>query len=448
MTWTFPKFAHILRPYMPENINGKLNQDKCVRTLFSKITSDPEKFAKDVLDSITSLRPYFTGKIGLGSIAPKIISRLNKDNFVLYLTNFSEDAKSEIAKQVKQLDPNQVIYKTTVPTIITKIFVEILLNATGNKNNENKKNNLSNRAIEGEKKFYLPKTVLDQQFDSVFREIDSSKLEICSDNCIHVFALKTGSYPLTYDSLITLLLNNLGRYVFSRLRWEHMCKNGNSETIGLYARRELKKILSNQVLTNNKLLGELLIYIFLEHVEEAPKLLTQVEFDNNNIQSDGIFLKINNNCCQYIVGSTEIYDVISKGIDESLLQIGKLENSTNVSPIKLIDSGYLNMLVDDDTYKQLAKVLIPQDGKSELIRSYGIFIGYSFTNIKKLLAMPKKDADKKFEEQLYKDMKSASKYLSKEISKSGLQQRSFYVFMLPFSRAEKDGNDIIKNILD
>lgn len=449
MKWTFPKLAKILKPFMPENRTGKLNQDQCVRILFAQMTNNPEKFTQDVLDPMTSLRQYYSGSSGLRGIAPKIVSCLDKDNFEQYLESFTDSAKSNIAKKIKKIDPDSDIYKTTMASTVTKLFLGILDATNSKQNNENKKNTSTNR-VEDRNNFYLVKTVLDQKFDDVFTEIDSSKLGVYNDNGIHIFGLKTDTYPLRYDDLTTLLLENLGRYVFSRLSWGHMQSDGNLETIGIFARKRLKKQLKQHRLTSDKLLGEMLIYIFLEHVERAPKLLTQVEFNKQEIQTDGIFLKVGDDGCQYIIGATQIFNSISGAIDAALTQIKQLDKYPDISPIQLIDSGCLNAVVDNNTSDNLAKVLIPKidSDTNKPIRSYGIFIGYSFENMAALSNMSKKQADQNFEQQLIKDMKFANKYISREIAKIGLQQRSFYVYMLPFSSAEKAGDFIINEALE
>lgn len=229
-----------------------------------------------------------------------------------------------------------------------------------------------------------------------------------------------------------------------------MQENGNLETIGIFARRKLREKLKKHTLTSDKLLGEMLIYIFLEHVEQAPKLLTQIEFNDQEIQTDGIFLKVADSECQYIVGATQIFNSISNAVDAALTQIQQLDRNPGVSPIQLIDSGYLSLIVDNNTSDNLAKILIPQADTdiNKPIRSYGIFIGYTFENMASLSNMPKEQADQNFEQQLVEDMKFASEYLSREIAKIGLQQRSFYVYMLPFSSAEKAGESIIDDALE
>lgn len=446
MNWTFPQLANILKPFMPENKNGKLNQDKCVEILFSKITNDPEDFIRNVLDAKTSLRQYYTGNTGIKGIAPEITSRLNEDDFVNYLDSFTESAKSSISREVKKIDPTSNIYKTTMPKGVTKIYVEILNNAAGNKNSKNKKNPSTEKSVEGEMQFN--KTILDKKFDTVFNEINHSKLQVFNDNGIHIFGLKTDTFPIRYDGLITFLLENIGRYAFSRLHWENMVKEGSLESIGLFARRRLKNELKQDALTKNKLLGEMLIYVFLEHIEGAPKLLTQVEFSNNAKKSDGVFLKVARDHCQYIVGATQIYDNIVDGINAAVKQIAKLDTDPTISPVQVIDSGYLGIIVDDDIGKLLKQILKPTENSKTLIRSYGIFIGYTLNNADKLLNMPKKEADKQFERQLCSDMELANKYLSKKISELGLQQRSFYVYMLPFGNASDAGNIIMNSALE
>lgn len=269
-----------------------------------------------------------------------------------------------------------------------------------------------------------------------------------SDNGIHVFGLKTDTFPIRYDELISLLLDNIGRYVFSRLRWEHMAKEGSLESIGLYARRKLKNGLKQDSVAKNKLLGKMLIYIFLEHVEGAPKLLTQVEFSGDSKKSDGIFLKINGDQCQYIVGATQIYNDVIDGIDAAIKQIVKLDADPTISPVQMIDSGYLGMTVDNEIEEQLKQVLRPTEYSNSPQRSYGIFIGYTLNNADRLLSMSKENADKQFKNQLCRDMKHANTYLSKKIGEFRLQQRSFYVYMLPFVDAKEAGNTIINDALE
>lgn len=157
MKWTFPQLAEILKPFMPENRKGKLNQDDCVKILFSKVTSNPEEFIQDVLNPKTSLRQYYTGNTGLRGIAPEITSRLDKYSFECYLDTFTESAKSNVSKEIKRFDPTSDVYKTTMPRVVTNIFVGLLETEAGNKDNDNKK-------IFQQKKLLKARFVLVKQF--------------------------------------------------------------------------------------------------------------------------------------------------------------------------------------------------------------------------------------------------------------------------------------------
>lgn len=86
------------------------------------------------------------------------------------------------------------------------------------------------------------------------------------------------------------LFKNIGKYVMSRYKANQMASEGNADQIGLYALREFQNTYKDK---SDNVLGEMLLYIFMEQVLGAPKIMSKIELNRLHgtiSKSDGIHL--------------------------------------------------------------------------------------------------------------------------------------------------------------
>jgi len=115
-------------------------------------------------------------------------------------------------------------------------------------------------------------------FDSVFAEVPhSGNLNLTNPNYIIFFRLDIDSNKFSFTSLHTYLQKNIGSYVFSRAQIDKFRIDDEVEAIGLKAIELLKDASVIKDDGAGGELGEILLYLFLEQLLNAPKLLSKME---------------------------------------------------------------------------------------------------------------------------------------------------------------------------
>lgn len=301
---------------------------------------------------------------------------------------------------------------------------------------------------------FLSSTILNfEDFDRVFTEVDhGSSLELENNNTLQLFQLDIQNYHFRLDGLKDFLDENIGRYVFSRAQRDGLVKDGKSENIGKKATRSLRSKGLIDEKGCGKELGEMLIYIFLEQVLKAPKLMSKVElsFLDETSQTEGIHLhtvvqnkrEIN----QLIFGVSSIVGDLGDSITQVEQALQRI-NKDNTKEIRLIEENILSKSFDDKITKKIKEMLIPSDKRfSKPESAYGIFLGYTLglesatrtpTNFQELVGA-----------KLKQDIKDNLPRIKEAINRSGLSGYSFYIYVLPFDDAEDDKLEIMRYVLE
>ena len=131
----------------------------------------------------------------------------------------------------------------------------------------------------------ISKTVKNRKFDDVFIEVKHmSNLGLRNPNELRFYHLDIENNQFTFNAISKFLLKNLGSYVFSRAKIEQFKLDDDVESIGLQALQVMTRNGDVNVKGVGNELGEMLIYIFLEQVLDAPKIMSKVELAMNGKQ--------------------------------------------------------------------------------------------------------------------------------------------------------------------
>lgn len=290
-----------------------------------------------------------------------------------------------------------------------------------------------------------------QEFDKVFLEIDhSEKLSVGNKNDLRFFMLDIQNNKYCYYNMFSILKENFGRYALSRKEFERDPEMAISKAISRFHE------VNNAGKGAGGELGEILLYLFLETVLEAPKLLSKMELKGTrnqyNYNSDAVhFYSFKTESGQH----NQIILCESKLIGDYKTAIKKAFDSLKTS---LTNKDYDCSLVSTEIFKEtlseeaadrIIDQILPnatEDYKNHIIKetAAGIFIGYNQP------IEAQDDTIKTREENLNKikkDIPEIAKLINKEIRSADLQGMSFYIYFLPFNKVDDDRAKIMGQLL-
>ena len=290
-----------------------------------------------------------------------------------------------------------------------------------------------------------------QEFDKVFLEIDHfEKLTVGNKNDLKFFMLDIQNNKYCYYNMFSILKGNLGRYALSRKEFDRDPEMAISKAISRF--HEVK----NAGKGAGGELGEILLYLFLETVLGAPKLLSKMELKGTrnqyNYNSDAVhFYSFKTESGQH----NQIILCESKLIGDYKSAIKKAFDSLKTS---LTNKDYDFSLVSTEIFKEtlseedadrIINQILPnvtEDYKNHTIKetAAGIFIGYNQP------IEAKDDTIKTREENLIKiknDIPEIAKLINDEIQAADLTGMSFYIYFLPFNKVDDDRAKIMEQLL-
>lgn len=300
----------------------------------------------------------------------------------------------------------------------------------------------------------------DTGFGGVFTEVPhTGSLALRNSSHVKVYHLNIENNAFSFDGLHRFLQKNIGRYVFSRAQIDQFYEDGDEESIGARAIELLRKSAKPTDKGAGGELGEILLYVFLEQVLNAPKLLSKVELKTaTNMYvngSDGIHLL---NCandeglpiCQLVFGESKIKGDLKAAVDDAFDSIRKIvQNPTN--EIRLVESNIFKESYSHEQSEYIKRLIVPEKrGNRQLDKAFGIFLGYSIdidANGYSNPAYRKAVTDK-----LAADITACvpdilSQIYKKQSDGSDLANFSFYFYTLPFNKADDDRRTIIERLV-
>ncbi|MGS6024532.1 HamA C-terminal domain-containing protein [Limosilactobacillus fermentum] len=367
-------------------------------------------------------------------------SGIAKDKFKDYINEASYSQKESISKYLlEKLQLKEEIPAESLAYYCVNLMSELVEEAK-------RKKQLRKQKIptKSEDKDIFTKTVSDETFTTVFRQVNASEMDAVKNrNIIHAFVLKPELLPFSYTNLKDLVTSNITSYAIAR---------GVSKTdvIGLQAANLLRKYAKSGI--PNNLLGELLAYIFLEHEDNALKLYTRAEIlkVKRTINSEGIYLKRDQGKTQLILGASQLNNNLEDAINNVVKKIATFDNNRSnemVLATDIVDRSILRTQFGEDKSNAIIKLMAPTETGFEDIASYGIFIGYKFRTQLDLDDCTQEEAKEKCRQAINCDLEQAIRQLNIVIQQHHWQKSSFYVYLLPFTNAEEDTHAIMKDLI-
>lgn len=290
-------------------------------------------------------------------------------------------------------------------------------------------------------------------FNKIFTPVSAEKLSISANNDIQIFCLKFDDFDFDYHGLGRYLSINIGYYVYSMAQVKQYMNDGEIAVLSYDAIAYIKELIAKKKVSSGNELGELLLYIFLERVLNAPKLMSRVEFDNHGgiftSESAGIHLLTANAACpfnQVILGTSMINGDIQTAIDSAFAHAHKLKNRKK-DERRFVESNIFAQSFPDDVYNQLESIILPSEssGKKPSM-AFGMFLGYTLSGI----TSSGKSIDEYQNDvgmQLKSDIINQLPYIESKITQYGLDGYSLYIYLLPFTDADEDKKDIMAKLL-
>ena len=293
-------------------------------------------------------------------------------------------------------------------------------------------------------------------FDAIFTECrHSSVLTLVNPSQLRLFYLDTINGLFDYSRLEEFILDSLGDYVFSRAEIEEYEQQGKSRSIGLHALRRLRENQNAGQAGSGSDLGEILLYVFLERILGAPKIMSKIELTRTGgaqpSRCDAIHLQPPNPTGHLpyntiVFGTSEIVDDIHYAIDDAFDRIEQIQTNQR-NEILMAENTAFEQTFDDQTTRHIKDLLIPKKGGSiKRNVGYGIFLGY------KLGLNPAHYSADIFDQQLTMkmqlDIATHAELIMRKINDLNLANHSFYIYVVPLNLPLQDRIDIMDHVLN
>ncbi|QFG73016.1 Hachiman antiphage defense system protein HamA [Limosilactobacillus frumenti] len=412
-------------------------------------SSSIEASVRVVLDKYTGKweKPYSTQNLkrlyyhGLNKNAAKKIkdAGIDEDSLKKYIDDFSDEDKEIIAKKIQATNDNDPLMKIDQISYYCVNWLSRLVEEAIN--GQQKKPTISSGYNE---KNDISLTIREEGriFEKTFNSIKEIKLPL-QNSRMRAFALLPVKGIYSHKNLISLLRKNLARYVFSR-------KNRNEcddlEELTAEATTELREFVRK--CNPQILLGELLVYIFLEHCEKAPKIFTRAEFFHKYgaIDKKSVFLRENDEGWQLIVGTPNLSTTLDQTILATLEECEKLKNQNEFGDGPYVAEKLQSSFLEDSYYpeqiKKIESIMFPSLRRKSLgvqVDSYGIFLGYQVDDFG--------NDEERVKQLLIQDADRAVKMINNFVTNHDMQRHSIYVYLLPFKNPKYESSRIIDKLV-
>jgi hypothetical protein len=279
----------------------------------------------------------------------------------------------------------------------------------------------------------LSGTVDDIPFDSVFSEVELPADSIKNGD-LRVFCLAAPNGVFDYSGLNEYLGQIVGSYVFDRLKLESLADKGSRlgvEAMKAYrkAEKDRGKGVSDARRTQ---LGDMLLYIFLECVLKAPKVMSLVEFQGKKgtecIRSHGThLLRLPDGKYQFVIGVSAFDDAVMEGLAGAIAEIEYIRKNINQYR-RIASPNSLRGMVDHETMESIEFNFSLSDIRKfkNLSNSFGVFLGFS--------APDDMDGDN-YKELVRRMVIDLIPEIEEELTKKDLRKYPIYLYLLPFNDA-------------
>ncbi len=308
-----------------------------------------------------------------------------------------------------------------------------------------------NKLVDQDEICPLKRTLKSPLFDKIFlKATDITITGMSNPARASVFYLDPMNCRFRFRELKSFIVSNIGNYVFSRAEKNRIIEfQGSEQAVGAQA---IIKFMQKYGSEAETVLGEILLYIFLEQELDAPKIMTKIELEETRgvvSKSDGVHLLSLNlsgqPIHQLVFGASDVVGDLSAAIDRAFEKIVNIEANAD-EELRMVENASQWTIYDQETTKYMVELMKPRKGGiSTPEMAFGAFLGYTI-KIDPLETDSQK-YKKAVKEQLIKDIAALQPHISDLILKHGLSGYSFYFYVLPFNDAPTEKVNIIKELL-
>ena len=287
----------------------------------------------------------------------------------------------------------------------------------------------------------LKRTLKDPMFDRIFKKAtDITIAGISNPTRACVFYIDPNNCKLRFRDLKDFIINNIGSYVFSRAQTKRIYDMSKNQTaIGSQA---MLKFMQKYGTNAETVLGEILLYVFMEQELDAPKIMSRIELDEYNrnavSKSDGIHLLS-------VDRASDIVGDLSAAVDRAFDKIVKIEDNSE-DELRMVESTTQWTIYDPAATQYMVDLMTPKRGGSgKPDMAFGAFLGYTIK-----LDHPETDSQKyktAVRNQLIRDISAVQPHIIDLIRKHNLNGYSFYFYAMPFNDAPNEKVSIIRELL-
>ena len=298
----------------------------------------------------------------------------------------------------------------------------------------------------------LKRTLKDPMFDRIFKKAtDITIAGISNPTRACVFYIDPNNCKFRFRDLKDFIINNIGSYVFSRAQTKRIYDMSKNQTaIGSQA---MLKFMQKYGTNAETVLGEILLYVFMEQELDAPKIMSRIELDEYNrnavSKSDGIHLlsvdRSGQPFHQLVFGASDIVGDLSAAVDRAFDKIVKIEDNSE-DELRMVESTTQWTIYDPAATQYMVDLMTPKRGGSgKPDMAFGAFLGYTIK-----LDHPETDSQKyktAVRNQLIRDISAVQPHIIDLIRKHNLNGYSFYFYAMPYNDAPNEKVSIIRELL-
>lgn len=419
-------------------IDGKISNEAAVIAIFDNYTKN---WNVDNYKESNYKKLYYQG-LNPSAVQKIEVGIIDEDKFKNFINMASDIQKESIGTYLSDsLELKEDIEIDRLAYFCVNLMSELIEESKYKKNVKKQKKPTGNSELNKAEDIGL--TIKDEKgiFEETFNQIKEIKLSY-KNSGMRAFALLPVSGMYSHKNLIKLLRKNLARYIFSR---KNRAESDDLEELTAEATSELRDFVRE--CNPQTLLGELLIYIFLEHCERAPKIFTKAEFykERKSVRQKSIFLREDNGGWQLIVGAANLNETMEVTISEALKECKELKNESDFGggsySTRFFQNSDLDNRFSTEQIKKIESIMFPSPDVQEStiqVESYGIFLGYQADNL---------DGNELLEDRLKEDAEKAVGMISDAVSGCGLRNHPIYVYLLPFKNLKYESDQIIDKLV-
>lgn len=296
----------------------------------------------------------------------------------------------------------------------------------------------------------LQRSLKDGNFGKVFKKISSLTVAgMTHPSTAEIYCADLNNGKLRFSKVKEYLADNIGTYVFSRAKIERF----DQRPVGALGTQALILFQKAYGAAAETVLGELMLYVFLEEGLDAPKIMSKIEFSQHGSvvsRSDGIHLiattEFGRPFNQLVFGASNIEGNLKLAVDRAFERILRIEENRDIE-FSIVENTAYGFVFDNATNEFIRDIMVPRRSyahKPDM--AFGLFLGYTL-----VLDEPERDSARyrvAAEAQLKKDVESIKSYIAQKITENHLEGYSFYCYILPFNDAPTEKTSLIDEMLE